>query len=93
MDRAVAYRDAFDLGCLILAHGAIPQAAISKAEAAYGANIARKLRWVVDRLVNEHEVEEAAKNLQMDGSLALTFIDHVRSECARLWPPGHPGRA
>lgn len=32
--------------------------------------------------MDEHEVEEAAKNLQMDGSLALTFIDHVRSECA-----------
>ena len=85
-DRAVAYRDAFDLGMLLTRHEHIPVAAIAKAEHAYGADIARKIVWVVNKLSDRQETLQAAASLQMDGDLALTAIDLLRLEAIRIWP-------
>lgn len=85
-DRAVAYRDAFDLGILVLNRGAIPDLAVSKAEAAYGPDIGRKVRWVVNHLMPGDEIASAADTLRMNPSLARDAIVALRTEGRRLWP-------
>src|SRR5262249_20074642 len=51
-DRVIAYSDAIDLGMLILHRGGIPDEAVVKAEAAYGADVGHKVRWVTDHLAS-----------------------------------------
>ncbi|MET3853829.1 nucleotidyl transferase AbiEii/AbiGii toxin family protein [Rhizobium sp. OAE497] len=84
-DRAVAYRDAFDLGMLLGAYGAFPDASVVKAEQAYGADIGRKMLWVTGKLADAAELRRAAEVLQMDPELAIAAIDRLRAEAARLW--------
>ncbi|WP_377295747.1 nucleotidyl transferase AbiEii/AbiGii toxin family protein [Rhizobium sp. SGZ-381] len=80
-DRAVAYRDAIDLGRLIRMHGTIPPVAREKAEDAYGADIGRKLRGIVHHLgQNPGEVAYAATTLDMDPAVALEAIAALRQE-------------
>lgn len=86
-DRSVAYRDAFDLGMLIERHGPFPAQAIDKAEMAYGADIQRKLAWVVDRLQDDGERDMAADALSMRRDIASRAISLLRDEVARLSPP------
>jgi hypothetical protein len=86
MDRAVGYRDALDLGCLVDAHGEVPAEGVSKAEGAYGADIARKMAWVLNRLLDKNELREAATKLQMDSDFALAVISDLRAEGLRIWP-------
>lgn len=86
MDRSVGYRDAVDLGKLIQAYGGIPDIAVKKATQAYGADIARKVVWVVNRLQNAQEFRHMTETLQMDHALAIEALDALRAECRRVWP-------
>ena len=85
-DRAVAYRDAFDLGMLVKAYGQIPTEALLKAQAAYGPDIERKITWVVAKLRDQGELHDAAEALQMDPVLGADAISALRNEAARIWP-------
>ncbi|MBN9221171.1 MAG: nucleotidyl transferase AbiEii/AbiGii toxin family protein [Mesorhizobium sp.] len=85
-DRAVAYRDAFDLGMLVGAFRQIPDAAVDKAQAAYGTDIQRKIAWVVNKLGDVDELHHAAGTLQMDAGIAVNAIAALRGEAARIWP-------
>ncbi|WP_217575925.1 nucleotidyl transferase AbiEii/AbiGii toxin family protein [Mesorhizobium sp. GbtcB19] len=85
-DRAVAYRDAFDLGMLIKTYGKIPADALDKAQAAYGPDIQRKVIWVVDKLRDKDELRDAAEVLQMDPAVGADAISALQEEAARIWP-------
>jgi len=85
-DRAVAYRDAIDLGMLISAFDEIPIEALVKAQAAYGPDIERKVVWVVERLRDADELRHAAEILQMDTDVAAEAAAALRAESARIWP-------
>ena len=85
-DRAVAYRDAFDLGMLVKAYGQMPTKALDKAQAAYGSDIERKIAWVVAKLRDQSELRDAAEALQMDPVLGTDAISALRNEAARIWP-------
>ncbi|MGK6315361.1 nucleotidyl transferase AbiEii/AbiGii toxin family protein [Neorhizobium sp. DT-125] len=85
-DRSVAYRDAFDLGMLVEHFGALPAGAVEKAAAAYGADVERKLAWVVNRLRDEAERNAAADALTMQRERASDAISALRREVRRLWP-------
>ncbi|MBX5195465.1 nucleotidyl transferase AbiEii/AbiGii toxin family protein [Rhizobium sp. NZLR10] len=84
-DRAVAYRDAIDLGMLLTRYTEIPAAAVLKATQAYGQDIERKIGWVITRLEDETELRHAASVLQMDGDLAVRAIAALSGEAQRLW--------
>ncbi|MDX8440515.1 nucleotidyl transferase AbiEii/AbiGii toxin family protein [Mesorhizobium australafricanum] len=90
-DRAVAYRDAFDLGMLVKAYGKIPVDALDKAQAAYGPDVQRKVIWVVDKLRDKDELRDAANVLQMDVAVAIDAISALRKEAARIWPEAGKG--
>ena len=86
-DRAVAYRDAIDLGRLVEANGGrIPHGSIQKAEAAYGEDIARKAFGILDHLKNESEIAYAADSLDMNLETAEAAIDAFRDAARRAWP-------
>jgi len=85
-DRAIAYRDAIDLGMLIDRYGHIPDDAVDKSVTAYGLDIQRKVTWVLAKLCDEAELRQAANALQMDADLAFAAITKLRKEAARLWP-------
>ena len=85
-DRAVAYRDAFDLGMLVKAYGEIPTEALDKVQTAYGLDIERKVAWVVSKLRDKAELHGAADVLQMDVTVGSDAISALREEAARIWP-------
>lgn len=85
-DRAVAYRDAFDLGMLVKAYGEIPTEALDKVQTAYGLDIERKVAWVVSKLRDKAELHRAADVLQMDVTVGSDAISALREEAARIWP-------
>ncbi|MCO5065196.1 MAG: nucleotidyl transferase AbiEii/AbiGii toxin family protein [Rhizobiaceae bacterium] len=85
-DRSVGYRDALDLGRLVEAHGEIPSESLEKATRAYGADIERKLHWVLHRLKDESELRDAAAKLDMNAGDAVRAIQHLRIACGRIWP-------
>ena len=76
-DRAVAYRDAIDLGYLILSNGSIPPEAVQKAERAYGSDVPRKIAAVLAYLASPEEARRAAETLEMS-------LDAVHQAAARL---------
>ncbi|MBO9135917.1 nucleotidyl transferase AbiEii/AbiGii toxin family protein (plasmid) [Rhizobium sp. B230/85] len=84
-DRAVAYRDAIDLGMLIDHHGAISQDAVTKAENAYGGDIGRKALWVVDRLADRVELQHVCDALQMKREDAARAMSALSREVLRFW--------
>lgn len=88
-DPSTCYRDALDLGILILRHGGtIPGPALAKAEAAYGTDIRRDTRWVVDQLAERPtELDRAAGVLQMDPGLSREAIGAVARAFGRAGPP------
>ncbi|UCI06687.1 nucleotidyl transferase AbiEii/AbiGii toxin family protein [Mesorhizobium sp. B1-1-8] len=90
-DRAVAYRDAFDLGMLVEAYGQIPAEALDKAQTAYGPDIERKVAWVVGKLRDKGELRDAAEALQMDLAVGTGAISALRKEAARIWPEAEKG--
>ncbi|TGT68521.1 hypothetical protein EN802_26870 [bacterium M00.F.Ca.ET.159.01.1.1] len=85
-DRAVAYRDAFDLGMLVKGYGQIPTEALDKAQTAYGPDIGRKVAWVVGKLRDIGELRDAAEVLQMDPAVGADAISALQEEAARIWP-------
>ncbi|MDR3532458.1 MAG: hypothetical protein P4L90_18135 [Rhodopila sp.] len=68
-DRSTAYRDAIDLGMLALHRGPFPDAALLKAEQAYGNDVERKLAWVLGRLADAEERRHTSAALGMDPRL------------------------
>ncbi|TPI10227.1 nucleotidyl transferase AbiEii/AbiGii toxin family protein [Mesorhizobium sp. B4-1-3] len=85
-DRAVAYRDAFDLGMLVRAYGQIPAEALDKAQTAYGPDVERKVVWVIGKLRDKGELRDATEVLQMDPAVGADAISALREEAARIWP-------
>ncbi len=88
-DPSVCYRDALDLGMLVLGNGGrVPDKAWEKAQAAYGGDIRRDARWVVEHL-KEHpaELERAAGTLRMKPGLARDAIAALARACERDGPP------
>ena len=87
-DPSVCYRDALDLGVLILNHGNhIPDAASAKAEKAYGSDVWRDAKWVVDHLGQRSgELERAAATLRMDVELARQAISALAQTCGSVIP-------
>lgn len=86
LDRATSHRDAIDLGMLVRAHGVIPATAIAKAEAAYGSDVARKVRGVLallDRSQVAQDVADAMEMVPADVVEARDFL-HVAAQAA--WP-------
>jgi hypothetical protein len=85
-DRAVAWRDAIDLGRLVQVHGLIPPIAVEKAETAYGADIARKAAGILDHLRDKVEIAYAAESLDMDIPVAEAAVSAFREAARRAWP-------
>ncbi|MGO6747974.1 nucleotidyl transferase AbiEii/AbiGii toxin family protein [Rhizobium ruizarguesonis] len=88
MDRAVAYRDAIDLGRLVLAYGEVPDSALEKAERAYGEDVERYAVKIVNHLLQTKEVQHAADVLQMNSDDAFEAIAALRADVRRIWPDG-----
>ncbi|HEY4254402.1 MAG TPA: nucleotidyl transferase AbiEii/AbiGii toxin family protein [Roseomonas sp.] len=86
LDTSAAYRDAIDLGFLVLAVGFIPPDAIAKAEAAYGAVVARSLHAVLTALDLPDTVAKAADTLQMNRVAAEAAVMALRRAAAMAWP-------
>ena len=86
-DRAVAYRDAIDLGFLVHAHGEIPIEAIERAEKAYSRDdIVDALAGALERLAQLKEVQMAAQTLQMRLDDVRLAADAVRCAAHDAWP-------
>ena len=85
-DRAVAYRDALDLGRLVETCSAIPGAAVKAAEGAYGKDIARFMAWVLNRLRDRHEIRYAAEALDMEFDGAAGAVAALRQAALHVWP-------
>lgn len=86
VDPSVNYRDALDIGMLIKGCGNIPNAALAKAERAYGPEIEKRAVWVVNRLCDLKELRRASDAVQMENGTAFEAINVFRDECRRLWP-------
>lgn len=86
LDRSVAYRDAIDLGFLSMAEGAIPAAAVAKAESAYGRDIRRYMNNVLERLGQPEERDYAARVLAMMPDDVDGAIQHLQRACDHTWP-------
>ncbi|BCH63535.1 hypothetical protein RvVAT039_07510 [Agrobacterium vitis] len=85
-DRSVAYRDAIDLGHLVQAHHGLDRDAIAKAERAYGDDILRKMRGVLNLLVDRKEIRHASEVLDMDYERSVTVIEGLRQAAKAIWP-------
>lgn len=85
-DRSVAYRDAIDLGHLVAAHGGLDAEAIAKAEHAYGNDIPRKMKGVLNLLLNKTEIRHATDVLDMDYSRTVEIIEGLRQAARATWP-------
>ncbi|RFB85118.1 hypothetical protein B5K08_26720 [Rhizobium leguminosarum bv. trifolii] len=88
LDRAVAYRDAIDLGRLVLAYGQVPESALAKAEQAYGEDVEYYAVKIVNHLLQKKEVRHSAEVLQMNADDAFEAIAALRAEVRRIWPNG-----
>jgi Domain of unknown function (DUF1814). len=65
LDKAVANRDAIDLGYLVITHGCIPAEAIKIAEIAYGPAVFKAMVQGVQRLEDKDLQRHAADTLEM----------------------------
>jgi len=86
LDRSVAYRDAIDLGYLIGKSSMIPAASIAAAERAYGKDILRSIRNVLERLSDLNEVTLAADTLRMQSSEVQAAAFNLREASVASWP-------
>lgn len=84
-DRAVAYRDVIDLGHLVAAHGGLDTNAVVKAERAYGADIQRKMRGVLNLLIDRKELRHAATVLDMDYERTVQVVEGLRQAARETW--------
>jgi hypothetical protein len=85
-DRSTACRDAADLGMLALHRGPFAEAALAKAEHAYGDDVVRKLVWVLDHLSVAGELSRAAESLGMDLALLEAAARALAGEVRLLRP-------
>lgn len=83
-DRAVAYRDALDLGMMLESQGAIPYSALETALSAYGNDVPAKLVWVTRKLADREALREAASSLDMAFETACEAVDRLADEVRRL---------
>jgi len=95
-DASVHYRDAFDLGMLCREFTDIPNASLRKTQTAYGDDIEKKLRWVLDVLSDGTERKRAADSLTMrseDATVAWKALAAAfdRSFGPRPMPPAVGG--
>lgn len=86
IDRSVARRDAIDLGYLLTSEQGFPAEAIAKAEAAYGKDIAAKIKWVVDALADRVKVRAAADALDMNADDVVAAIARLKHAVGVAWP-------
>ncbi|MFM2044236.1 MAG: hypothetical protein RLY86_2812 [Pseudomonadota bacterium] len=86
LDRAVAFRDAIDLGMLMRRTGTLPAAAVAKADAAYGNDVRRKLLSVLHQLKVPDMVAHAATTLQMQKADVIAARDRLVIAAAAAWP-------
>ena len=85
-DRSVAYRDAIDLGHLVAAHGGLDRDAVAKAERAYGADVLRKMRGVLNLLIDRKEIRHSSEVLDMDYERSVAIIEGLRQAARETWP-------
>ena len=85
-DKSVAYRDAIDIGFLVLQNGEIPQEAVRTAEAAYGSLISRSAAWVSNKLLEADLIRYAVETLDMRLEKAVTGIAAFRAAARHTWP-------
>ena len=83
-DPAACYRDAFDLGILLMANGSrMPTTSAAKATEAYGDAVWRDAAWTVRHLRERpDELDRAARAMLMDPSLARLAMASVETACA-----------
>lgn len=89
-DRAVAYRDAIDLGMMVRGFGPIPAPALAKATAAYGPDIRKKLIGILTHLQDGSRRQHAASALGMEQADVTEALVALERECLRLWPDLSP---
>ncbi len=94
-DRATAYRDAIDLGMLVLHHNTIPQEALNRAFKAYGQpTIARGLAGAVNILHDHDTMRFAAQALGMSITAVETAARALRLQALQILPDSEiTGRA
>ncbi len=84
-DASVLYRDAIDLAMMIECWGHIPDAAISKAQAAYGADALGSLAKVAAVLSTKPDaLADAMAAMGMDAALRPRITDLLVSEVRRI---------
>lgn len=87
LDRAIAYRDAIDLGVLVIAHGgALPRETVKKAERAYGDDVAKKAEAAIRRLTSDGEMRYAAEALCMEPEAVKESTKAFRKAAVQAWP-------
>lgn len=86
LDKAAAYRDAIDLGRLVMSHGDIPAAAIALAEQAYGEDIARSVQKVLAQLTQEDAVAMATAAMDMRPGDVTEATLALSQAARRAWP-------
>jgi hypothetical protein len=90
----VLYRDAIDLAMMIECWGQIPDAAISKAQAAYGADALGSLAKVAAVLSTKPDaLADAMAAMGMDAALRLRITDLLVSEVRRIGDAMRPAAA
>ena len=85
-DSSVAYRDAIDLGFLVLQKGEIPHAAVQTAEAAYGSLVSRSAAWVLNKLQDPDPIRYAVETLDMRLEEATAGLAALRDAARHTWP-------
>ncbi|RCW81987.1 nucleotidyltransferase AbiEii toxin of type IV toxin-antitoxin system [Phyllobacterium bourgognense] len=85
-DRSVAYRDAIDLGMLVIGFGNIPDEAIANGLNAYGEDVPRKLAWAAYKLHGVDELRHASDVLQMERNDTVRAVKAITAEVKRIWP-------
>ncbi len=85
-DSSSGFRDAVDLGMLALHRGPLPEAALAKAEKAYGADVDQKLRWVIERMSDAEVRRNASSVLGMDSSMMDAALRALCGDMLSLRP-------
>jgi hypothetical protein len=86
LDRSVAYRDAIDLGYLVISTGEMPATAVAIAERAYGDGIARAMALALAQLAKPEEVEYAANALGMQTVDIIAAAAALQPAAQARWP-------
>ena len=85
-DRSSAYRDAIDLGMIVLRTGKLPDEGFAKATQVYGADIERSMLRTYRMLSQPKERQHAATALGMELRLVTAATGAFGREVRRLYP-------